>query len=217
MCYNERSSIITYFSGMALSLFLFLKGNKFQKHIAIFTFVFIQMQLAEYFMWKDQKCSKTNHYATIYAHFVLLFQPISLLLAGLYLKTFNINKKYIYLGLIITAIPLIEIIHMYLNNTKQLCSLVEEEGYLEWNFVNGKTEKWKNYHKWIYGIFIFLPWIFIKDKFYGILSLVILLVTLLLSFNNDIPSKNNFEQWESKWCYSTVVYPLIFVVLKLLN
>ena len=53
-----------------------------------------------------------------------------------------------------------------------------------------------------------------KDKFYGILSLVILLTTLLLSFNNNIPNKNRFEQWESKWCYSTVVYPLIFVVLK---
>ena len=217
MCYSERSSIITFFSGMGLTLYLFFKGNKYEKHLSIFAFVFIQMQLAEYLMWKDQKCNKTNHYATIYAHFILLFQPISILLGGLYLKTFDINKNYIYLGLLITLIPLVEVIILYLKNTKQLCSLEEEKGYLEWNFVDGTSEEWKNHHIWIYGIFIFLPWIFMKDKFYGILSLVILLATLLLSFNNNIPTINRFEQWESKWCYGSVLYPLIFVVLKLLQ
>ena len=86
MCFSERSSIITFFSGLGLSLFLFLKGNKYEKHIAFFTFVFIQMQLAEYFMWKDQKCGKTNHYATVYAHFILLFQPISILIGRIIFK-----------------------------------------------------------------------------------------------------------------------------------
>ena len=54
MCFNKNSSIVSYFTASLLSVILFNYGDKIDKHIALFSLVFIQMQLVEYFMWKDQ-------------------------------------------------------------------------------------------------------------------------------------------------------------------
>ena len=39
---------------------------------------------------------------------------------------------------------------MNCNNNRKLCSKEEYSGHLEWNFVNGNTEKWPNYYTLIY-------------------------------------------------------------------
>ena len=74
MCYSAQSSISNYIYTTTVSLILYLYGDKYDKHISLFTFVVLQMQLAEYFMWKDQKCGITNKLATIAARFILFLQ-----------------------------------------------------------------------------------------------------------------------------------------------
>ena len=82
MCYSAESSIKNYALGMLLSLGLYTLGNNYDKHFAFFIFVVIQMQLAEYFMWKDQKCGIMNTTATIIASIILVLQAFSVLFGG---------------------------------------------------------------------------------------------------------------------------------------
>ena len=50
MCYNKEVSLTTYITGLLLSCVLYVYGNNLDKHIALVCAVFIQIQLAEYFM-----------------------------------------------------------------------------------------------------------------------------------------------------------------------
>ena len=95
MCYNKDISLAVYLTTSVVSFILYLTGDKYDKHVAIFCFTFIHMQLVEYFMWLDQKCGKMNHYATEAGYYLLLLQPLVILFAGLLLKTFTISDKYV--------------------------------------------------------------------------------------------------------------------------
>ena len=97
MCYNKETSIITYVISIIFSGLLFYKGDRYDKNIAIFCFTFIQIQLAEYFMWLDQSCGLVNHYATIFAHLILMLEPISIIVGALLYDTLDVPKKYLYL------------------------------------------------------------------------------------------------------------------------
>ena len=78
MCFNTKASLLTYVFSLFFSTLLFIYGDKYDKHIAIYCYVFIQVQISEYFMWKDQMCGKINHYATMFVHIMLLLQPIQM-------------------------------------------------------------------------------------------------------------------------------------------
>ena len=97
MCFNKESSLTSYIVASVCSILLFYKGSKYEKQIAIFSFVFGQIQLAEYFMWVDQKCTKINHYASIFASLMLLLQPISLIATSYIYDTLIIPKIYYYI------------------------------------------------------------------------------------------------------------------------
>lgn len=210
MCYNKTSSLVSYISGTLLSLILFNYGDNTDKHIALFSIVFIQMQLAEYFMWKDQKCGTINHNASIFGHIVLLLQPISVILFGIILNTFKYPTKYLYILLIIITLPLIHKIYLYTKNKKQLCSLEQKTGNLEWVFVDGNTENWSNLSFLTYFIFLSVPWLLLKDKLKGI-------ILFLLTIFSYAYKRFNFSQWESLWCYQAVNLPLIFLVILLIK
>ena len=207
MCYSAKSSLTTYVLSSILSIGLFLVGDKYDKTLAIFCLTFGHMQLVEYLMWIDQDCGKINHYATILGHIVLMLEPISILVCGLIYNTFNIPRNYLTLLLVISLIPLILVIIMNYNNNKKLCSKEEKSGHLEWNFVNGNTEKWPNYYTFIYFTIILLTWLFFKDRKKGFLIFLIVSTTLAYS-------SFNFKQWESMWCLIANIIPLIFLLIR---
>ena len=97
MCHSKESSLNSYIIVSALSCILYILGDKYDKYIAIFYLALIQMQLPEYLMWSDQKCGSINKFATILSYITLIFVPLSLLLAGYYLKTISLEKKYVFL------------------------------------------------------------------------------------------------------------------------
>tara|TARA_B100000963_G_C22596859_1_gene658280 strand:- start:477 stop:1142 length:666 start_codon:yes stop_codon:yes gene_type:complete len=210
MCFNKSSSIVSYVAGTLLSLVLITYGDKIDKHIGLFSLVFVQMQLAEYFMWKDQKCTYINHYASIYGHITLLLQPISVILFGIILNTFAYPKKYLYILLFIIILPLLHKIYLYANNTKKLCTKKEDSGHLEWVFVDGNTEDWSNFYFMLYFIFLSVPWLLLNDKFRGLLFFLL----IILSYAYQ---RYNFPQWESKWCFYAVQTPLIFLIILILR
>ena len=207
MCYNAKSSFFTYISSLILSLALFSQGNKYDKTIAIFSLTFGHMQLVEYLMWIDQDCGRINHFATVLGHIVFMLEPLSLVVAGYLYNSLNIPKNYLILLIILSIIPLLYVIFINMKNKTQLCSKEEQSGHLEWNFVNGNTERWPLVIKLLYILILILPWIFLKDMRKGGLMFLILVSTYAYS-------KFNFKQWESMWCLIANFVPLVFLLLR---
>ena len=207
MCYDAKTSLTTYLISSILSTFLFLSGDKYDKTIAVFCLTFGQMQLVEYLMWIDQNCGKINHYATILGHILLILQPVSVVLTGYMYGTLNIPSNLLILLIIISFIQLIYVLYINYRNTRQLCSREESSGHLEWNFVNGNTEKWSLLSKLTYLILLIVPWLLLKDKTKGISIFLILILTY--GYSNF-----NFNQWESNWCFIANIIPVFLLLLR---
>jgi len=210
MCYSAESSIQSFTLVSILSGLLYYYGNKFDKHIAIAFFTIIQMQLAEYFMWLDQSCGVMNEYATIYAYFVLMMQPLAILLSGYYLKTFNISQNYLIGGVFIIAIPWMYGLLRYIFRKKNKCS-TPEKGHLLWDFLRNKDYYPNPLLLSVYFIGLFLPWLFIKDKIRGIFMFLLFVVSFAIHYYmyND--------NWHTKWCFGTRNGTVLYIIFILFD
>ena len=112
MCFSFESSIISYVLGVTASILLLQTNDNAKKHIALFALTFVHMQLAEALMWSDVECkNKLNHYGSIFAHFNLILQPLSILIGAYYFNTTVIPKSYLQVLIFIYFIPLLMAIH----------------------------------------------------------------------------------------------------------
>lgn len=206
MCFSPEVSLITYILGTIASLYLLMKGDKYDKHIGLFTLTFIQIQLVEFFMWIDQDCNKNiNHYASIFAGYILNLQPLSIIIGAIIFKTTNISNNLLYIFSLIFIISLINYSIDVAYNKKKLCSKSINNGYLEWDVIK---EIGLFYYS-IYFIFMFLIWPFLKNE-KGIIIFIFGLISLLYGLNENY--KFNFAQWESKWCFFGVLLPFIIII-----
>ena len=211
MCFTAEASLTAYILASIASLYLLIKGDKYDKHIGLFSLTFIQIQLAEFLMWIDQNCNKNiNHYATIFAEYILILQPLSIILGALLFKTTNISNNLLYLFLLIFIICLINFSITVAYNKKKLCSKSINNGYLEWDVI----KQYSLFSYIIYFIFMFLIWPFVKNK-KGIFIFILLTISLLFGLNNNY--KFNFAQWESKWCFFSVLLPFLIIIYNNIN
>ena len=121
MCYSAESSINNYALGMLLSLGLYTLGNNYNKHFAFFIFVVIHIQLAEYFMWKDQKCGIMNKIATISANIILVLQAFSVLFGGYLFNTLNLSNSLILnISILYLLVGLLVVIYRFYNDKKNM-------------------------------------------------------------------------------------------------
>ena len=82
--FSAESSLSAYILGVIASLYLLIKGDKYDKHIGLFSLTFIQMQIAEFLIWIDLDCNKNlNHYASILTEYILILQPLSIILGNI--------------------------------------------------------------------------------------------------------------------------------------
>ena len=210
MCWSPEASLSAYILGITASLYLLFKGDKYDKHIGLFSLIFIQIQLAEFLMWIDQDCNKNiNHYATIFAEYILTLQPFSIIVGAILFKTTNIPNNLLYIFLLIFIISLINYSIIVIYNKRKLCSKSINNGYLEWDRIN-KVDK---IYYIFYFIFMFLIWPFLKSK-KGLLIFIFGIISLLFGLNNNY--KFNFAQWESKWCFFGVLLPFLIIIIKFL-
>jgi len=208
MCFSAESSLTAYILGSIASLYLLINGDKYDKHIGLFSLTFVQMQLAEFFMWIDQYCNKNiNHYATIFVKYILILQPLSIILGAILFKTTNLPNYLLYLFLLIFIIYLIDYSIRIANNKRKLCSKsINRFGHLEWDFIKYKYSK---LFFTIYLIFMFLIWPFVKN-IKGIFVFIFGIVSLILN-------KFNFAQWESRWCFIAVLLPFLIIIYNNIN
>jgi hypothetical protein len=210
MCWSAEASLSAYILGSIASLYLLFKGDKYDKHIALFSLTFIQMQLAEFLMWIDQYCNKNiNHYASIFAEYILILQPLSIILGAILFKTTNIPNNLLYSFLLIFIISLIIYSIRVFYNKRKLCSKSINNGYLEWDNI----KKIELFEYIFYFIFISLIWIFVKNA-KGLFVFIFGVISLLFGLNNNY--KFIFAQWESKWCFFSVLLPFLIIIIKFL-
>ena len=180
MCYNKDASIYSYIGASIISIILFKKGDIFDKSVALYSLIFVQMQLAEYFMWLDQECKNTNHFATVYADITLMLQPVILILSLIIFNNTFIPITVLYLLLTISSLILLSRIHVNIKNNRRLCSKKSINGNLKWDFEI-KNEIFKKYTEFYFVLFITLPWLFLKNRFKGIISFCFLSFALLFA------------------------------------
>ena len=204
MCFSAEASIIAYIVGTTASLYLLTGKDKYDRHIGLFSIVFIQIQLAEFLMWLDQDCNMINHYASIYAQYILVIQQFAITLGAILFKTTIIPMKLLYILLAINIYSLTTSLYDIIINKRILCSKSINNGFLEWDIVY----KYKNVHYVLYFSYIFLIWPFFKSK-KGWITFIFLFVTLLFGINHN--NEFVFEQWESKWCYIGVLLPILII------
>ena len=145
MCFSFESSIISYVLGITVSALLLQSKNYSDKHIALFSLTFVQMQLAEALMWYDINCkSNLNHYGSILAHFILILQPLSIFIGAYYFNTTIIPKNILQILIILYSFPLLmAMYHHFIKKTVKLCSLntKKNKGELLWDF-NIRKDWW---------------------------------------------------------------------------
>lgn len=210
MCFSAESSLSAYILGVIASLYLLIKGDKYDKHIGLFSLTFIQMQIAEFLIWIDLDCNKNlNHYASILTEYILILQPLSIILGAILFKTTNIPNNLLYLFLLFSIIIFVDHSIKVFYNKKRLCSKSINNGYLEWDNIDNH-----NIYDYItYFIFLFFIWPFFKNV-KGIYVFMYTLISLLVGLNNKY--EFNFAQWESKWCFIGVLLPFLIIIIKFL-
>jgi hypothetical protein len=77
MCWNKETSLISFILGTVINIgvLLYMKKEEVTIICIIWQFILL-MQLAEYFIWLDSKCGKTNEKGTKAALILNLTQPI---------------------------------------------------------------------------------------------------------------------------------------------
>lgn len=220
MCYNSSSSITNYAYVTLLSIILYLYGDKYDKHISLFAFIVVQMQLAEYFMWKDQKCGIKNKIATIAARVILFLQPLGILLGSYLFNTMNISNNII---LIITTIySLVFSVNFidYFNENSKICSL-DKDGHLQWHFFKHNIDfKFKNINVifqliiyFTYFIIFLFSWLLFKNTTLGIFTSLLMIIIFLFHYI-QFP-KNN--QWTTLWCFHVSIGYTIYAIVRALD
>jgi hypothetical protein len=80
MCYSQTSSLIAFSISVVCFTYLLYYGlkkdNKYDIFAAIVTILIGFMQLIEFFLWRSQDCSKTNHFVSLLIIVLLYTQGV---------------------------------------------------------------------------------------------------------------------------------------------
>ena len=107
MCFNKEVSIVSYILSSIFSTLLLFNSNSTKQHIGLFFLIISQVQLMEYFMWLDPKCTTgLNHSASKTLHLILMFQPMVILLGAIRFKSTTIPDKILWILVILCSIPI---------------------------------------------------------------------------------------------------------------
>ena len=88
---------------------------------------------------------------------------------------------------------------------KELCSKSINNGHLEWSGI----PKYNLFYNVCYLILMSLIWPFLKNK-KGLFVFIFGIITLLFGLNNNY--RFDFDQWESKWCFYSVLLPCLIII-----
>jgi hypothetical protein len=197
MCWNKEASLITLIIALAGAYYLYKRNRPNDRYIAIFGAVVAMMQLAEFFMWMDQSCGTINMYASMFAIFILLAEPLANMVCGIYLSD-TPYKNVLKIMIILYVAFVVYLFIINYNKSINYCGINNCKNnnscHLDWKFID--TINRNQVQLW--GLFLFLPLLFMVPHYQGLILLLAGLVTLLMSkvYNNTVAG--------SLWCWLVV-------------
>lgn len=205
MCYSAESSLTSFLIGGSTSLYLlFFSKNNTNKHIGLFLFAVVLMQLAEYFIWIDQKCGWINNYASRSINLVIIFQVYSIFLGAYLFNTMNIDRKILKWLLLITTIVCVSIgIPDYFDTKLKWCTKPNKDRSLQWANFELVPKHWTYVY---YSIFLLTPLLF-KELWKSIIVFIFGVITYISTRYPNIHSSN------SRWCYYSAFIPPLFIMI----
>jgi hypothetical protein len=231
MCYNATTSLITF----SISLFCFFSlvyyGLKYKNNDDIFagivTILIGNMQLVEYFLWKNQSCNDKNHFWSLLIVVTLFLQGIIGPVSRIWI--FDSVSKYtsqfmtliFFVGLLYTLFTVYQL--NWLNQYK-LCSKPSETSCrLVWAPYSLMSHD--NYGQILFGIhlfFYFFLFLFSYGVFdgassksfqkypvrYSILP-VSFVIALLYSHTKTGSIIDSTDTFSSTWCFMAVAFGIV--------
>jgi hypothetical protein len=199
MCYSENISITTYIVGL-IGCGILIKYNYYVE--AVIYFWVIQMQLVEYFIWRNQNCNIVNKNVTKIGLLVNNLEPVVLWL-GIYLFSKKILPDWVnYVMIVFVVISLIYSYQVY----GDYCTNVTEESkpYLYWKWNTGK------YFEYYYAFFLIVINILC---IYGVENgyKAAIIINTLFFTSRMIYSKYNSVG--NLWCFATAFAPFITLLI----
>lgn len=212
MCWNKEVSIGSFIAGIVGCLYLYKRNNPNDRWIALFSSVFILIQLAEFFMWMNQKCDQNNKIISIMMILILAAEPIANILGGLIYGDTDINRKNILKTMLVAYILFIAYIFftkIYGSNLN-LCGInncsidaTTDKCNLRWMFLDGFGKNAAT----IWILFLSLPLLLIVPINQAIILFGTGAVTFYASkYFNTIASR-------SLWCWSSISVIFIKILI----
>lgn len=194
MCFSAEVSITTYVIGMLGCLQLWRKNLKPE---SLFYLCVIQMQLIEFFLWKNNQCNDFNKSLTKIAIIINHIQPIILWFAILYFNKNLPNWIQTYM-IIFTLITISYTSYVFTDD----CTVVTKKSYphLQWNWNNAK---YNNLYYFIFLLALSLLSIYGLDN--GNIHAIIMVFSFYISYL--IYNKNHSVG--SMWCFLAASVPWI--------
>jgi hypothetical protein len=205
MCYSAKSSLTSFVIGGSTSLYLlFFSKNNTNKHIGLFLFAVVLMQLAEYFIWIDQKCGWINNYASRSLNLILAFHIYSIFLGAYLFNTMNIDRKVLKWLFLVATIVFVSVGFPDFFDTKLTwCTKPNADRSLQW----ANAELVPNYFTYLYYAIFSLAPFFMKELWKSMIVFVLGLITFITTrYRNGITSN-------SRWCYYSAFIPPLFIMI----
>lgn len=238
MCFDAKTSAITFSIAMVSSIYLYYRGtikhDNIDKFFSIIVILIGLMQLLEYFIWKNQNCNYINHKLSLLILVILTLQPI--LGSAWYYHLFHKNTIFPYHVYLLYSIvfSIFGIYLIYWLNKTQLCSKPTKKSCrLHWASYKKLSDHkpyfiiWSILYSvpWFCWLFDFSTWGYKYFKKYPIRFLFLpisFLITVLyiLNKNNSIDEfiKNPMmftkyvDVWGSLWCFSAVFLGIVSIL-----
>jgi hypothetical protein len=202
MCYSKSLSLKSFLFGIVSSLYLYHnKSDISDKSVIVISlfFAFVSlMQLVEYFLWSDLKCTGINQTTSKIGILLNHFQPVVFLIINMLNleSNNNINQNILIILNVIYSIYVMYDYKRFLDE-KNFCVKPNKKGHLDWT--------WKhNFNYFYYHLITFLN--LYNYNHYTNLTLSILL-SYVLFFISLTKFKDNIGEF---WCLMVTGIPFLF-------
>lgn len=205
MCYDAKTSLITWVLATASSIYVLQKTNDVSvRWLATLIITFTLMQLIEGFIWLAKDNNKDESFMVKLILPVLLLQP----LINIY-WLYKLGNKRKYLPLLLTYIGIVIGLTLYCFTTSEkFNAAIGKNGHLIWK-KNGNTLFHNTYILGtIYIVGLFVPMFLIPN-------INIRIITLALAFGTALWSLYNYnisKEFSSMWCFTAALSAVALLI-----
>ena len=130
MCFNAESSIAAFTFAILCSIYLIIRGfklnDKNDKTTGMILIFIANMQLLEYFLWKNQNCGNVNQILTILIVIAISLQAFSTFFISNYYYPNHLNKTIYYIPVVLFILVILLILNELIKNKNKLCTLKDK-------------------------------------------------------------------------------------------